>query len=106
MTHPGPEVAKHAVKLLNGKGISTDGMVPKGLDGIDPAFDMVISMDAAFITWPSKSTKTGRLKTPWARIRSTSKRPLKLSAVSDSSSVIPLEKLACRRRPQGQCARH
>ena len=44
-THPGPEVAKHAVKLLNGKGISTDGMVPKGLDGIDPsAFDMVISM--------------------------------------------------------------
>ena len=44
-THPGPEVAEHAVNLLNSKGISTDGMVPKGLDGIDPsAFDMVISM--------------------------------------------------------------
>ena len=44
-THPGPEVAKHALTLLESKGLSTDGMTPKGLDGIEPStYDMVISM--------------------------------------------------------------
>ena len=44
-THPASEVAKNALALLESKGISTEGMSPKGLDGFDPsAFDMVISM--------------------------------------------------------------
>ena len=44
-THPGPEVAKHALALLEERGISTEGMNPKGLDEVDlSAFDMVISM--------------------------------------------------------------
>jgi len=44
-THPGPEVAEHALTLLEKRGIPTEGMNPKGLDVVDPsAFDMVISM--------------------------------------------------------------
>ena len=44
-THPAQAVAQHAIALMNGKGISTDGMTPKSLDEFDPeAFDMVISM--------------------------------------------------------------
>lgn len=44
-THPAQAVAHHAITLLNGKGISTDGMTPKSLDEFNPeAFDMVISM--------------------------------------------------------------
>ena len=38
-------MAKHALTLLESKGLSTDGMTPKGLDGIEPSkYDMVISM--------------------------------------------------------------
>ena len=44
-THPAQAVARHAITLLNSKGISTDGMTPKSLDEFNPeAFDMVISM--------------------------------------------------------------
>ena len=44
-THPAQAVAHHAITVLNGKGITTDGMTPKSLDEFNPeAFDMVISM--------------------------------------------------------------
>ena len=44
-THPAQAVARHAVNLLEGRGISTDGMTPKSLDRFNPSdFDMVISM--------------------------------------------------------------
>ena len=44
-THPAQTVAEHAITLLEGKGISTDGMTPKSLDHFNPSeFDMVISM--------------------------------------------------------------
>ena len=44
-THPAQAVAKHAVTLLEGRGISTDEMTPKSLDNFNPSdFDMVISM--------------------------------------------------------------
>ncbi len=44
-THPASSVAKHALTLLESRSISTEGMVPKGLDKFDPStFDMVISM--------------------------------------------------------------
>ena len=44
-THPASEVAANALKFLESKGISTDGMRPKGLDGIDhTTFDKIISM--------------------------------------------------------------
>ena len=44
-THPAPSVAKHALALLKSRGISTEGMSPKGLEKVEPsAFDMVISM--------------------------------------------------------------
>ncbi|MDA7463654.1 low molecular weight phosphatase family protein [Candidatus Poseidonia alphae] len=44
-THPGPQIAPHAVTLLESRGISTEGMVPKSVDGFKAEdFDMVISM--------------------------------------------------------------
>ena len=44
-THPAPSIAKHAATLLESRGISTAGMVPKSVDGMVPSsFDMVISM--------------------------------------------------------------
>ena len=44
-THPGPEIALHAATLLESRGISTEGMVPKNVDGFKAEdFDMVISM--------------------------------------------------------------
>ena len=44
-THPGPEIAHHAVTLLESRGISTEGMAPKNVDGFKAEdFDMVISM--------------------------------------------------------------
>ena len=44
-THPAQAVARHAVTLLEGRGISTEGMAPKSLEHFDPSdFDMVISM--------------------------------------------------------------
>ncbi|MBD43610.1 MAG: low molecular weight phosphatase family protein [Euryarchaeota archaeon] len=44
-THPAPSIAKHAARLLESRGISTAGMVPKSVDGMVPSsFDMVISM--------------------------------------------------------------
>ena len=44
-THPAPSIAKHAAALLESRGISTVGMVPKSVDGMVPSsFDMVISM--------------------------------------------------------------
>lgn len=44
-THPGPAVAKHAITVLERRGISTAGMNPKSVDGFHPRdFDMVISM--------------------------------------------------------------
>lgn len=44
-THPADRVAEHAITLLEAKGISTEGMTPKNLDGFDPTtFDKVISM--------------------------------------------------------------
>ena len=44
-THPASKIAEHAATLLESRGISTEGMVPKSIDGIDPSlFDMVISM--------------------------------------------------------------
>ena len=36
-THPAQAVAHHAITLLNGKGISTDGMTPKSLDAAQTA---------------------------------------------------------------------
>ena len=44
-THPGPEIAHNAAKLLESRGISTEGMIPKSVDGFNAEdFDMVISM--------------------------------------------------------------
>ena len=44
-THPAGEVAANALKVLASKGISTDGMRPKGLEGVDhTTFDKIISM--------------------------------------------------------------
>lgn len=44
-THPASSIAKHAATLLESRGISTAGMVPKSIDEMDPSsFDMVISM--------------------------------------------------------------
>jgi len=44
-THPANEVAEHALTLLEGRGINTEGMRPKAVDEFDPtAFDKVISM--------------------------------------------------------------
>ena len=44
-THPASAVAEHALALMQGKGISTEGMTPTSIDDVDPtAFDMVISM--------------------------------------------------------------
>ncbi len=44
-THPAPSIATHAATLLESRGISTVGMVPKSVDEMDPnSFDMVISM--------------------------------------------------------------
>jgi len=44
-THPAPSIATHAATLLESRGISTVGMVPKSIDEVDPtSFDMVISM--------------------------------------------------------------
>ncbi len=44
-THPAPSIAKHAAALLESRGISTVGMVPKSVDDMVPSsFDMVISM--------------------------------------------------------------
>ena len=44
-THPAPSITKHAATLLESRGISTVGMVPKSIDDMVPSsFDMVISM--------------------------------------------------------------
>jgi len=44
-THPGPAVAKHAITVLEQRGISTAGLSPKSVDGFQSSdFDMVISM--------------------------------------------------------------
>jgi arsenate reductase len=44
-THPASSIAEHAATLLESRGISTAGMIPKSIDGMTPSsFDMVISM--------------------------------------------------------------
>ena len=44
-THPGSEIAHNAAKILENRGISTDGMIPKNVDAFKAEdFDMVISM--------------------------------------------------------------
>ncbi|MAU74748.1 MAG: arsenate reductase ArsC [Candidatus Poseidoniaceae archaeon] len=44
-THPAEKIASNAVKVLNSKGISTKGMVPKSVDLFSADnYDMVISM--------------------------------------------------------------
>ena len=44
-THPGSAIAPNAVVVLNTRGISTEGMVPKSVDGFSADdYDMVISM--------------------------------------------------------------
>ncbi len=44
-THPAASIASNAVVVLNNRGISTEGMVPKSVDGFSAEdYDMVISM--------------------------------------------------------------
>ena len=44
-THPASAVSPNALKVLESKGISTDGLHPKLVDDIDwQSYDMVISM--------------------------------------------------------------
>lgn len=44
-THPAENIAPNAIKVLNSKGISTEGMVPKSVDLFSADdYDMVISM--------------------------------------------------------------
>tara|TARA_B110000495_G_C22690127_1_gene406859 strand:+ start:299 stop:616 length:318 start_codon:yes stop_codon:yes gene_type:complete len=44
-THPGSSVSTNALKVLESKGISTEGFYPKLIDDIDwQSYDMVISM--------------------------------------------------------------
>ena len=44
-THPAHQIASNAVKVLQSKGISTTGMVPKNVDAFSADdYDMVISM--------------------------------------------------------------
>jgi len=44
-THPAQQIASNAVKVLQSKGISTTGMVPKNVDAFSADdYDMVISM--------------------------------------------------------------
>ncbi len=44
-THPASSVSANAIKVLQSRGISTEGLFPKLVDDIDwQSFDMVISM--------------------------------------------------------------
>jgi arsenate reductase (thioredoxin) len=44
-THPETNVSANAIKVLESKGMSTDGLYPKLVDDVDwKSFDMVISM--------------------------------------------------------------
>ena len=44
-THPANSVSQNALRALESKGISTDGLYPKQVEGIDwQSYDMVISM--------------------------------------------------------------
>ena len=44
-THPASQVSANALKVLDSKGISTEGLYPKLVDDIDwQSYDMVISM--------------------------------------------------------------
>ena len=44
-THPAHQVSANAIKVLESKGIETDGLVPKSVDMFNADdFDMVISM--------------------------------------------------------------
>jgi len=44
-THPAEKIASNAVKVLNSRGISTGGMIPKSVDLFSADnYDMVISM--------------------------------------------------------------
>ena len=44
-THPADNVSSNALKILESKGISTEGLYPKLVDDIDwKSYDMVISM--------------------------------------------------------------
>ena len=44
-THPAEQVSPNALKILESKGISTEGLYPKLVDNIDwQSYDMVISM--------------------------------------------------------------
>ena len=44
-THPASQVSANALKILESKGISTEGLYPKLVDDIDwQSYDMVISM--------------------------------------------------------------
>ena len=44
-THPASQVSTNALKILESKGISTEGLYPKLVDDIDwQSYDMVISM--------------------------------------------------------------
>ena len=44
-THPGTTIASNAAIVLNNRGISTEGMIPKSVDGFSSDnYDMVISM--------------------------------------------------------------
>ena len=44
-THPAAAVAEHALTVLRSRGISSDGLRPKGIEAVDTdAADMIISM--------------------------------------------------------------
>ncbi len=44
-THPGHEVAGHTLDVLEARGVSAEGLRPKGLDEVDVASaDMIFSM--------------------------------------------------------------
>ena len=44
-THPASQVSEHALRVLESKGIATDGLEPKSVDLFNAEdFDMVISM--------------------------------------------------------------
>ena len=55
-THPAGSIASNAVKVLNNRGISTDGMVPKNVNTFSADdYDMVISMGCG-VHCPSMTT--------------------------------------------------
>ena len=60
-THPETKVSANALKVLESRGINTDGLYPKLVDDIDwQSFDMVISMGCGV------SCPTIRIDQDWA----------------------------------------